>query len=140
MVQLPKTKTRVDTKDWQNLPLERWNATTYREYLKHLHRKRYGIPYVTNNHAIEGRFLKNTWEEYGKLALKRFIEICFDEYKPTAKYPGLNFGFMYSYMRARIMPRVLKELSYQKKVEKKAKRHQTANANQMTEEELRDWI
>lgn len=129
-------KNGAKTKDWRNLPVEKWNATTFREYMKFLHKERFGIPYVTNNHGAEGRMLKNTWEEYGKPATKRFIEVCFNEYRPTAKYPGLNYGFMYSYMRQRVMPRVLKEMYCQTATEK----HQTATAGNMTEEDFNDWI
>lgn len=111
---------KSNTKDWRNLEIERWNATTFREYLKYLHLEKFGIPYVPKNYAVEGRMLKRTWEEYGKLATKRFIEKCFEIYRPTQNYPGVNFGFMYSYMRGSVMPRVLKELKaeeYERQVE-----------------------
>jgi hypothetical protein len=126
-------KNGAKSKDWRNLPVEKWNATTFREYLKHLHMERFGIPYVTNSYGAEGRMLKNTWEEYGKPATKRFIERCIEEYKPKAEYPGVSYGFMYSYMRERVMKRVLKELYCQKATEN----HQTANVN---DDDLSDWI
>lgn len=107
-------KKRTNTRDWRNLPVEKWNATTFREYLKYLHLEKFGIPYVPKNYAVEGRMLKRTWEEYGKLATKRFIEKCFEIYRPTPNYPGVNFGFMYSYMRGSVMPRVLKEIQIEK--------------------------
>nr|WP_181460716.1 hypothetical protein [Brevibacillus laterosporus] len=40
---------------------------------------------------------------------KRFIDGCFREYKPTRQYPTLTFTFMYTYMRARVLARVLRD-------------------------------
>ncbi|MRD36453.1 hypothetical protein GH882_10865 [Bacillus thuringiensis] len=102
--------TRISTKDFRNLPIEKWNVTTFREYLKHEHEERYKISYVTRSHAMEGRMLKMSLAEYNQEILKRFIDACFADYKPTREYPGLNFAFMYSYMRSRLLPRVLEEI------------------------------
>lgn len=102
--------TRISTKDFRNLPIEKWNVTTFREYLKHVHEERYKIPYVTRSYAMEGRMLKMSLAEYNQEVLKRFIDACFADYKPTREYPGLNFAFMYSYMRSRLLPRVLEEI------------------------------
>ncbi|MGF1433321.1 hypothetical protein ACQUW6_03555 [Bacillus thuringiensis] len=102
--------TRISTKDFCNLPIEKWNVTTFREYLKHEHEERYKIPYVTRSYAMEGRMLKMSLAEYNQEVLKQFIDVCFADYKPTREYPGLNFAFMYSYMRSRLLPRVLEEI------------------------------
>ncbi|PFS24330.1 hypothetical protein COK65_30805 [Bacillus thuringiensis] len=102
--------TRISTKDFRNLPIEKWNVTTFQEYLKHEHEERYKIPYVTRSYAMEGRMLKMSLAEYNQEVLKRFIDACFADYKPTREYPGLNFAFMYSYMRSRLLPRVLEEI------------------------------
>ncbi|PGB34870.1 hypothetical protein COM07_25760 [Bacillus toyonensis] len=102
--------TRISTKDFRNLPIEKWNVTTFREYLKHVHEERYKIPYVTRSYAMEGRMLKTFIVEYKPGATKLFIDACFADYKPTREYPGLNFAFMYSYMRSRLLPRVLEEI------------------------------
>ncbi|SDY93360.1 hypothetical protein [Bacillus sp. 166amftsu] len=102
--------TRISTKDFRNLPIEKWNVTTFREYLKHVHGERYEIPYVTRSYAMEGRMLKAFIAEHKPEATKRFIDVCFADYKPTREYPGLNFAFMYSYMRSRLLPRILDEL------------------------------
>ncbi|ANS49322.1 hypothetical protein BM86_02050 [Bacillus thuringiensis] len=102
--------TRISTKDFRNLPIEKWNVTTFREYLKHEHEERYKIPYVTRSHAMEGRMLKSFIAEHKPEATKQFIDACFADYKPTREYPGLNFAFVYSYMRFRLLPRVLEEI------------------------------
>lgn len=108
---------KISTKDWRNLPTERWNTTTFRQYLADKHAELYGIPYVTNNYAAEAGMIKRMIDEYGAEATKAMIDIAFAEYKPTRIYPGLNYAFIYSFMRSRILPRVLAE---QKRAEAKA--------------------
>lgn len=122
---------KIKTDDYVNLPLDKWNATTYRAYMKAIHEDKYGIPYVANNHAVEGRFIKDMQTKYGNKALKAFIETCFATYKPTHKFPGLNFGFMYSYMRERNLPAVLKQIATE---ELKAKRQEQAQNTEIDEE------
>ncbi|MBO1583295.1 hypothetical protein [Bacillus sp. XF8] len=127
--------TRISTKDFRNLPIEKWNVTTFREYLKHVHEDRYNIPYVTRSYAMEGRMLKTSLAEYNQEATKRFIDACFADYKPTREYPGLNFAFMYSYMRGRLLPRVLDEL---RREETKLQRQ--AAQPEVSTEEIIDYL
>lgn len=102
--------TRISTKDFRNLSIEKWNVTTFREYMLYVHETKYKIPYVARNYAVEGRMLKSFIAEHKPEATKQFIDACFADYKPTREYPGLNFAFMYSYMRSRLLPRVLEEI------------------------------
>jgi hypothetical protein len=103
----------VSKKDWRSLPVDKWTVTTFRHYLFDRHQELFGIKYVTRNHAVEGRMLKNMIAEEGPDVTKRFIDACLAEYKPTPQYPGVSFTFMYSYMRARVLPRVLAEVQYE---------------------------
>lgn len=127
--------TRISTKDFRNLPIEKWNVTTFREYLKHEHEECYNIPYVTRSYAMEGRMLKISLAEYNQEVLKRFIDACFADYKPTREYPGLNFAFMYSYMRSRLLPRVLEEI-------RRKSAHLSRNTEQIivSTEEIIDYL
>ena len=102
--------TKIPVKNWRDLPFEKWTVTTVRAMLSEQHEALYGIPYVTRSHAMEGRCIKSMLTEHGAEAVKAFIEVCFADYKPNAQYPGLNFTFMYSYMRSRLLPRVLHAL------------------------------
>jgi hypothetical protein len=99
----------VSKKDWRSLPVDKWTVTIFRHYLFDRHQELFGIKYVTRNHAVEGRMLKNMIAEEGPDVTKRFIDACLAEYKPTPQYPGVSFTFMYSFMRARVLPRVLAE-------------------------------
>lgn len=100
----------VNKKDWRALPVDKWTVTTFRHYLFDRHQELFGIKYVTRNHAVEGRMLKNMIAEEGPDVTRRFIDACLAEYKPTPAYPGVSFAFMYSFMRARVLPRVLAEV------------------------------
>jgi hypothetical protein len=102
--------TKISVKDWRNLPVENWTVTTFRQYLADQHEAKYGIKYTTRNFAIEARWLKAMVAEHGPEIVKAFIEGCFAEYKPTRDYPGLSFSFMFSYQRARILPRVMADV------------------------------
>jgi hypothetical protein len=96
--------------DWRARDLADWNATTFAAYLAERHEDMFGIKYVAgNNVARERAMLKRMIDEYGPDVTKRFIDACLAEYKPTPQYPGVSFAFMYSYMRARVLPRVLAE-------------------------------
>lgn len=35
--------------------------------------------------------------EYGPEITKRFIDMCFAEYKPSLEWPGVSFGWMQTY-------------------------------------------
>src|SRR5699024_12869582 len=57
--------------------------------------------------------------KYDKELVKEFVDHCFATYKPSAKYPGLNFGFMATYM-TREFQAVQKAYSQRKKDEEEA--------------------
>lgn len=126
---------KITVKDWRNLPADKWTVTTFRQFLADQHEAKYGIPYTARNFAIEGRWLKSMIAEHGSEVVRAFIEGCFAEYKPTRDYPGLNFGFMYSYQRARVLPRVLAEAK-----RKEAAEARRAQAGEKVDDNLIDWL
>lgn len=101
-------------------------VTQIRDHLRERHKELYGIDYVTNSHAMEGRLLKQMIAEHGAEVVKRFVDECYREYKPTRQYPTTNFAFMFSYMRAKVLTRVLAEI----------KREEERNARQTITQEL----
>jgi hypothetical protein len=125
---------KINAKDWRNRATQDWTVTTFRQFLADEHERRYGIPYVARSFAIEGRWLKAMIAEHGAEVVRRFIEACFEEYRPTREYPGLNFGFMFSFQRARVLPRVLAEV---KRMNETEERRQQA---QVDVEDLTEWL
>lgn len=113
------------------------DVTLIREHLKQRHTELYGIDYVTRSHAMEGRLLKSMIADYDADTVKRFIDACFDDYKPTRDYPGINFAFMYSYMRSRILPRVLADM---KREQERKARAEHLPAQTMSDDEFEAWL
>jgi hypothetical protein len=126
------TAKKPSVKDWRNLPTTEWTVTTFRQYLADQHEQRYAIKYTTRSFAVEGRWLKSMIAEHGAEIVKAFIDGCFAEYKPTRDYPGLNFAFMFSYQRARILPRVMADM-------KRIKRYQTS-VDDRDLDNIKDWL
>lgn len=112
-------KEKVDTKNWETCPIEKWNGTTFRNYIKHLNVQRFGIPSVTGSVQIENSQIKNFTKEYGNEVTKRFVEECVKTYSGNnPQYPTVNFMFMIRYMKERNLPKVLGETVKQNKLQK----------------------
>lgn len=63
----------------------------------------------------EKRLIKSDFEQYGKQEIKGLIEEAFKEYKPTPQYPNLTYGFISTYMKSRILPRIIAKKQQQEK-------------------------
>ncbi|MGG1595954.1 hypothetical protein [Terribacillus saccharophilus] len=100
-----KRATKPKATDWQNRELTQWNVSTFTAYLEHLTQEKFGVTYEPTGRgakherwAREKGMAKNAQEKYGNAVLKRFIEICIEEYRAKPEYPYASFTFMYSYM------------------------------------------
>jgi hypothetical protein len=135
---MPKRKRHAlpPAHDWRARDLADWNATTFAAYLAERHEDIFGIKYVAgNNVAMERAMLKRMIDEYSPDVTRRFIDACLAEYKPTPQYPGVSFTFMYAYMRARVLPRVLAAVQ----CEQQAQRARAATTR-LTEEQANQII
>jgi hypothetical protein len=102
---MPKAKLpKAD--DWQARDITDWNTTTFRQYLYDRHRELYGLDYVGAVKRDCG-MISDMIKKTDKATVKAFIDACFADYKPTPKYPTLNFYFMKTYMSERVLPKVL---------------------------------
>ncbi|MFZ4454261.1 hypothetical protein [Salibacterium aidingense] len=91
--------------DWRNLPIDSWNCTTFTAMLTELTADHFGVDYApggggskSQRWAREKGMLKQAQQRYGNAILRRFIEMCVEEYRPNSDYPFPTFAFMYSYM------------------------------------------
>jgi len=107
----------ISTKDFRNLPLEKWNGTTVRAYVSHLNEEKFGIPCISKSVQMENSAIKRLKDEFGIEVVKEFVEACVSYYKPTPAYPTVNFAFMYSYMKEYELPKVLKKRQEKSKLE-----------------------
>ncbi|MEW4281735.1 hypothetical protein [Priestia megaterium] len=101
---MPKAKLPPATA-WSERNIADWNVTTYRSYLYDRHRELYGLDYVGAVKRDCG-MISDMIKKTDKATVKAFIDACFADYKPTPKYPTLNFYFMRTYMADRILPKV----------------------------------
>lgn len=92
------------TAQWRTLPLDKWNTTTFTAMLSELTREKYGVEYApgsggskTARWSREKGMLKNAQGRYGNAVLRKFIELCLEEYRPKPDYPYVPFSFMVAY-------------------------------------------
>ncbi|MCY8738891.1 hypothetical protein [Bacillus haynesii] len=90
-------------------PVAKWNTRDFQAYLKAEHERLYGVPYVPMRGWQAEAGMLGSWVgtkrkpgEYGPEVTKRFIDLCFAEYRPSATWPGVNFGWMKTYMGTKI--------------------------------------
>ncbi|MEH6861473.1 hypothetical protein [Bacillus velezensis] len=90
---------------YETKPVANWNTRDFQAYLKAEHQRLYGVPYVPmHGYRAEagmlGRWVgtKRKPGEYGPEITKRFIDMCFADYKPSIDWPGVSFGWMQPYM------------------------------------------
>ncbi|WP_079516579.1 hypothetical protein [Rossellomorea marisflavi] len=125
--------TKISTKDWRNLPIEKWNTTTFHTYLTDLNREKFDVTYepfgkgsVAKRWSTEKGQLKNALNKYGNEVIREYIDKCFASHSFNPEFPTLSFGFMFSYMR--------KELSQAEvSVSKRKIREEYAKQNENTE-------
>ena len=125
--------------DWQARDIEDWNVTTFHAYLADKHREMFGCEYVPfrgwqAEKGMLGRLIGTRGRPgtHDKAMIKRFIDEAFDDYRPSKKYPGTSFGFIYAYRRY-----ILQQL------EAEAGRKESAKRSEMTAEDydrLSDWL
>lgn len=95
----------MPTKKYDELPVDKWNTAHFTQYLKAEHKRLYNVDYTPfrgyqAEAGILGRYIGTAKKPglYAKPLVKAFIDACFAEYKPSAQYPGISFGFMSTYM------------------------------------------
>ncbi|MCY8754772.1 hypothetical protein [Bacillus haynesii] len=106
-------------------PVSKWNVRDFQSYLKAEHERLYGIPYVPMRGWKAEAGMLGSWVgtkrkpgEYGPEVTKRFIDLCFAEYRPTAEWPGVNFGWMKTYMGTKIQ-RVAAEIQAEEEAQQR---------------------
>ncbi|MEC1426688.1 hypothetical protein P9D51_11285 [Bacillus sonorensis] len=106
-------------------PVSKWNTHDFQSYLKAEHERLYGVPYVPMRGwqaeaGMLGRWVgtKRKPGEYGPEITKRFIDLCFAEYRPNPQYPGISFGWMKTYM-GRNLQRAVAEIKAEEEAQQR---------------------
>lgn len=97
--------------EWYNRHIDDWNTLSFTEYLKAKHLELFGVTYAPfgGTWAMEQNIIgtligtqsrKNPKKRTASnKAVKRFIDVTFESYTPTARYPGTSLGFMWTYRK-----------------------------------------
>ena len=126
--------------DYTQKPVEKWNVRDFHGYLQAEHLRRFGVSYAPmrswrTEQGLLGNIVGTTKKEgtHDKALIKAFIDRCFANYTPSAQYPGISFGFMWTYMQ--------RELQLAELDAKKAEESSRAMAKAETElEGLSEWL
>lgn len=85
-------------------PIAKWNVKNLIDYMSDKHRERFGVDYAPfGSWAAERGRISQAFGttkkpgKYDKELIVRFVDHCMETYKPSAQYPGINFGFMLTY-------------------------------------------
>lgn len=127
---MTKAKTYAET------PLDSWNTRHFQQYLADEHVKHYGITYVSKmpiraEAGLLGGYIGTAKKpgKFSKAVTKRFIDRCFENHRPNAKYPGLSFWFMHTYMGGELQ-----------KAELDVKRSEATAQITQEMEDLSEWL
>ncbi len=133
------TKRLPPANDWKSRNIDDWNTLTFTEYMKDKHREVFGIEYAPMRgwrmeQGLIGRLIgtKSKPGTHDKAVVKAFIDEAFRTYKPTAQYPGTNFGFIYSYRR-----NILQRLEAEQ-ITKEKRNRAKSESEDLTD--LSDWL
>lgn len=133
------TKRLPPASDWQARDISDWNTTTFTHYLQDKHREVFGIEYAPMRgwrmeQGLIGRLIgtKSKPGTHDKAVVKAFIDEAFRTYKPTAQYPGTNFGFIYAYRR-----NILQRLEAEQ-ITKEKRNRAKSESEDLTD--LSDWL
>lgn len=98
---------KISTKDWRNLPIEKWNTTTVHAFLIDETKRRFDAEYIpggggpkSKRWSAEKGMIKRELDRRGAEVVRKFIEICWREYYTSDpnRYPFPSFGFCLGFM------------------------------------------
>ena len=128
------------TKRYQAKSIDDWNVRDFHDYMRDKHEELFGCEYVPmrswqTEQGLLGNLIGTARKQgtHDKALIKRFIDEAFATYKPTPQYPGINFGFIYTYRR-NILQRLQAEENRKKQSEKQRQE------NEATLDDLAEWL
>ena len=133
---------KPDQYDWRNRNLVDWNTNTFLSFIADKTKEMYGVDYAPGGYgsksqrwARERGMMKNAIGQYGNAVVRRFIELCWRNYRTSQpdKFPYPTWTFMYSYMD-RYFPQAQSEVARENRREERKK------DGGIDYEELADWL
>lgn len=121
---------------YETKPVEKWNVRDFHVYMQAEHLRKFGVSYAPmrswrTEQGLLGNIIGTAKKDgtHDKALIKAFIDRCFANYKPNANYPGISFGFCWTYMQRELQ---LAEIDARRQAE-------VAQANEDVEE-LSEWL
>lgn len=99
---------KFETTDFENIPLELWKTTTFRAYCEHLNLLKFGMKSITRNIQGENAQMSRDIKQYGREAVKKFIEICIAEWTGNQNFPTASYSQLRVIKLEQTMPRAVK--------------------------------
>lgn len=133
---------KPDQYDWRNRNLVDWNTNTFLSFIADNTKEMYGVDYAPGGYgsksqrwARERGMMKNAIGQYGNAVVKRFIELCWRNYRTSQpdKFPYPTWTFMYSYMDRYFA-------QAQAEVARENRREERKKDGGIDYEELADWL
>lgn len=131
----------MPAKKYDEIDVSAWNVKHFTDYLVAEHARIFGIDYKPMGgwnveRGMIGNIVGTTRKTgtHDKALIKRFIDECLAEYKPTREYPGTSFGFSWTY-RGQVLQRLQAEAN------RKATSEQAVQASDNDKlDELEAWL
>lgn len=129
----------MTTPNYTDKPIEKWTVNDMLAYVADKHVELYGIEYVPyRSWSAERGLLGNLIgtrtkpRKYSPTVVKRFVDECFASHRVSPQYPGVSFGWFWTYKKA-VWQRVLAE-------EKRKEAATKAESDNDKWDELADWL
>lgn len=129
----------MTARNYTDKPVDKWTVNDFLSYVADRHLELYGVEYrpfrswQAERGLIGGIIGTRTKpRKHEPAVLKEFIDECFASHRVSAQYPGVSFGWFWTYKSA-LWQRVIAEHVRQEQ------RQQAETTNQSWEE-LSDWL
>lgn len=134
------------TKTYADKPTESWSVNDFLAYLTDRHHEVYGIEYRPfRNWQVERGLIGGLIGTKGRspkprkhepALVRKFIDECFASHRTTPQYPGVSFGWFWSY-KSNVWQRVLAEDA---EARRRAERAISVESVGLSAEELDGWL
>ncbi|NYV67623.1 hypothetical protein HYI36_20295 [Bacillus sp. Gen3] len=133
----------MTARKYTDKPVDKWTVNDFLAYVADRHLELYGVEYRPFRSwqaergligGIIGTRGKNAKpRKHEPAVLKAFIDECFASHRVSAQYPGVSFGWFWTYKSA-IWQRIIAEES------RKEQRQQAETTASQTWDDLADWL
>jgi len=130
----------MTTPKYADKPIEKWTVNDMLSYVADKHAELYGVEYVPfRSWSAERGLLGNLIgtrtkpRKYSPSVVKRFVDECFASHRVSPQYPGVSFGWFWTYKKT-VWQRVVAE------EQRKAQRKEAVAKSDADWDELADWL